>query len=65
MPNQQKISVSGAIVLLLALLNSIVLEQGLVAHPKWYWLLCITVPLFLISLILFRRKAFKKSTIKR
>ncbi len=54
--NQNKVSAGGVIVLLFVLLNAIVLEQGFVSHPKWYKLAYVTLPLLLISIIMFRRK---------
>jgi hypothetical protein len=54
--NQKRISVSGVIVLLLSLLNAVVLKQAFVAHSHWYWLLAITLPLLLISLLFFNKR---------
>lgn len=56
--NHQTISVSGMVVLLLVLSNAIVLERGLVSGVWWYKLLYVTVPLFLLSLLAFRKNAF-------
>ncbi|HEX2606438.1 MAG TPA: hypothetical protein VHK91_03625 [Flavisolibacter sp.] len=51
-----QITVKGAVLLLLALLNAIVLEAGYVNHPKWYSILLLTAPLLLIRLFLFHKK---------
>jgi hypothetical protein len=53
--NHRKISVANIVILLLVLLNAIVLQQGLVSHPGWYYLLYVTVPLLMVC-ILARRK---------
>lgn len=49
--NQNKTSVGGAMVLLIALLNAIVLEQAVTQDEKWYSMLFVTIPLFLVSAI--------------
>ena len=54
--NQQKISKGGLMTSLFILLNAIVLEQGLVTHDKWYWLLFFTLPALVISQGIFHRK---------
>ena len=54
--NPEKISAGRPTVLLLLLLNAIILEEGYVAHEKWYWLLYITIPLLLVSILLFYRR---------
>ena len=54
--NGKKISADGVLVLWLVILNTIILKQGFIAHPKWYFLLMLTIPLMLISLFVFRRK---------
>ena len=56
MQRNQKVSVGGATLPLLLLLNAIVLEEGWVANKSWYWLLALTMPL-LITAIIFNRKA--------
>ena len=43
--------VDGAVLLLLALVNGVVLEAGLVQGSRWYVLLYLTVPLFLLLLV--------------
>jgi hypothetical protein len=53
--NQGKVSVINIVILLLAFINAIVLQQGLVSHPKWYLLLYITIPLLLISILVSRK----------
>lgn len=54
--NQNKISVSGGSVLPLIVLNAIAVEQGFVSNPKWYCVLCITIPLLLILILMSRGK---------
>ena len=54
--DQQKISKGGLIPCLFILLNAIVLEQGLVTHNKWYWLLFLTLPALVISQGPFKRR---------
>ena len=49
--NHQKISADGSLVLLLVLINVIVMERGFVMHPNWYWLLLLTLPLLLVSIV--------------
>ena len=53
--DHKKIS-GGPVILALVLSNIIVLERGLVAGPKWYSGLLITIPLLLIVFFFFRRK---------
>jgi hypothetical protein len=54
--NQNKVSVVGGLVLLLFILNAVVLERGLVSDPRWYRVLYLTIPLFLIAVLLTRKK---------
>jgi hypothetical protein len=54
--NQQKISAGGATLFWCVLLNAIVLEQGLVANPNWYWLLLFSIPHLLGCLVAFSRR---------
>jgi hypothetical protein len=51
-------TVSGIVMLLAVLLNTVVLEQGYVSNSKWYYLLVITLPLLLITAMRLRRKSF-------
>jgi hypothetical protein len=46
----------GSLGFCLLLLNAIVLERGLVAGGSWYRWLWVTVPLYVISLFVLRRK---------
>lgn len=55
--NPQKITVSRMVILFLLLANGIVFRQGFVSTPTWYQLSYVTVTLFLLSVILFHRKA--------
>ena len=52
----QRDSTNGFIVLLLALLNAVVLERGLVQHTGSYMLLFITIPVMLIAGFFYYRK---------
>jgi hypothetical protein len=54
--NPEKISAGGAAMLWLGILNAIVLEQGWVSNPNWYWLLIFTIPLLFFSIAAFRRR---------
>ncbi|WP_155523195.1 hypothetical protein [Paracnuella aquatica] len=49
--NPKKVSVGGAVVLMLVMLNAFVLEQGLVSKVSGYLPLLLTVPLLLLSLV--------------
>ncbi|UPK72900.1 hypothetical protein [Chitinophaga filiformis] len=47
MYRKQRVS-AGRAVALLALLSAISVERGLIASPKWYFILCITAPVMLL-----------------
>ena len=49
-PNQ-RIPAGGMVILLLVILNAVIMEQGLVSHPKWYKLTIVTFPLLVFSVI--------------
>ena len=49
--NQKQVSDSGMLIVLMAIINAIVLEKGLVSNPGFYWLLLLTCPLFFITLL--------------
>ena len=53
--DRQTVSVSGRIVLLLVLFNAVVAEHGLVLNGAWYKLLYVTLPLLLLSILVFRK----------
>jgi len=55
--NQQQVSLSGASISFLFLLNAIILKQGFIANGKWYWLLSITLPLMIAAIIASYKKA--------
>lgn len=42
-------SVSGRIILLLALFNIAVISAAILVHVRWYWLLLLTLPLLLLA----------------
>lgn len=48
--NPKELSASGLIVLLSLIGNAIVLTNGLTVHARWYMLLWLTIPLFLVAL---------------
>jgi hypothetical protein len=56
MTRNRAISVSDHIIFLLLLTNVIALKNAFVIREKWYWVLVITIPLFIVSLIMCRRK---------
>ena len=43
--NQEHVSAGMLFAIVLVLISAIALEKGLVANPKWYYVLWITVPL--------------------
>ncbi|WP_205513287.1 hypothetical protein [Longitalea arenae] len=47
---QESDSVGMSFAVLLILASAIVLERGMVSHPKWYYMLWITIPLLVICL---------------
>jgi hypothetical protein len=49
--NQKQVSDSGILFVMVVLANAIVLEKSLVYGGRFYWLLLITVPLLLLSLV--------------
>ena len=55
--NPQQVSLGGASVSFLFLLNAIILKQGFIANGKWYWLLSITLPLMIAAIIASYKKA--------
>lgn len=48
--NQKEVSGRGVFMLLSLLLNAVILKQAFINHVNWYWLLIISLPLFVISL---------------
>lgn len=59
--NQNESSHTGAPIVLLVFINAIILKEGLVSSPGLNWLLCLTVPLLLITAIRSRRRRTKNS----
>jgi hypothetical protein len=55
--NPQQVSLGGASIRFLFLLNAIILKQGFIASEKWYWLLSITLPLMIAAVIASYKKA--------
>jgi hypothetical protein len=52
MHRNQKISSGGVISALQIFLNAIIIREGFVSNPQWYWLLIITIPVLIISIML-------------
>jgi hypothetical protein len=48
--NKQHISVGGAILLIVVLLNTIILQTAYTGNDTWYWALLVTVPLLFIAI---------------
>ena len=48
---QEKPSAAGPMALFMAILNAIILEQGMVQSQNWYVLLFVTIPLFIFSIV--------------
>jgi hypothetical protein len=48
--NTKKISVRGAVVLLLLILNAVILKVAFIENSKWYLLLIVTLPLLITAL---------------
>jgi hypothetical protein len=55
--NQKQVSDSGILIIMVVLANAIVLEKSLVYGNRFYWLLLITVPLLMLSLVRRRWRA--------
>jgi hypothetical protein len=55
--NHQQVSIGGASISFLFLLNAIILKQAFVTNQKWYWLLCISMPLLITAIIASNKKA--------
>lgn len=51
MHDNKKPAPGNFITCLVILANAIVLEQGMISHVSFYWLLLVTVPLLLLSLL--------------
>ena len=51
MSNLQKpVSAAGMILLLLLIINALILKAGFLDNERWYWLLILTLPLFLLTI---------------
>jgi len=44
-------ALAGMVLIVLVFLNSVILETALTYNTNWYWLLVITLPLLIISLL--------------
>ncbi len=49
--NREKVSVSGMFLLLLVIANAVILSVGLTVNERWYWALCLSVPLLLAAIL--------------
>jgi uncharacterized membrane protein YhdT len=54
--NQKKVSADGLVILFLALLNAVVLQQGLASNPMWYKAMYVTLPLLGIAIFISHTK---------
>ncbi|SJZ50383.1 FMN-binding glutamate synthase family protein [Sediminibacterium ginsengisoli] len=61
--HKKNISVSGTIIAILVLLNTVVLKSAFVYDSNRYWLLCITLPLLLLALydVLQKKHALRRN----
>jgi len=50
--NQKEISAKGIIMLFLLVITAITMQEGLVSDPRWYKILLIMAPIFLVLLII-------------
>lgn len=57
--HQKKGSGAGVILLSLVFTSAIILKEGLTSSARFYWLLCLTVPLMLITILWKRRHTTK------
>ena len=53
--NTTDVSGSGVMATAMVLCNAIVLKNAYIIHEKWYWMLLVTVPVMVFSLIEFYR----------
>ena len=63
--NRGSASAYKAVILQLVLLTAIALKYGLIAHPGWYKLLYVTVPLLVVAILYPYRKGFHIPRLKR
>lgn len=56
MRNQKQIPLSGLIILILVLLSAVALKEGYTGNGGWYWILCLTLPLLLLTILNIRQK---------
>ena len=55
--NQKEVSVKGVVMLFLLVISALTMKEGLIHNIVWYKISFITVPLFLILLVGFIKKA--------
>lgn len=56
MRRNQKISTGGTMMLSFVLLNVIIVQRGYVHDPKWFYVLSLTLPLFVASIYFLWKK---------
>jgi hypothetical protein len=49
---------TGMMTLAAVIFNAVVLRNGLILNPKWYWVLCFSVPILI--LLILRSRAIRK-----
>ena len=53
---EKEVSFCGPFVLAAVLFNAIVLKQALIVSQNWYGLLIVTIPLLIMSIVIFKRR---------
>ena len=53
---EKEVSFCGPLVLAAVLFNAIVLKQALIVSQNWYGLLIVTIPLLIMSIVIFKRR---------
>jgi hypothetical protein len=56
------ISANALAINIMILVNVVILRHAFIADKNWYWILTITLPLFLLSVLNARKKTLKKKT---
>jgi hypothetical protein len=62
--NQKPVSISGVMILLLALVNAIFIKAGYIDSEKWYRGLIISVPLLIWAVVDARRQKTEANNVK-
>jgi hypothetical protein len=53
---QKPVPVSGMIILLLVLINTIAIRAGYFGNEAWYWVLTVTLPLLIVAILNVRQR---------